>query len=89
VAVLIPVATLTTPVPAVAPVYNPTLGWVTVKVLSLPITVAVCLSKLTPVTISVKSIWVSPSFYQVLFPTGPTGTYSEYTSGALLPYFIR
>jgi len=72
-----PVTTSTFPVPLAVPADKLIVGWVTVNVLSAPITEAVCLSNVTFVTISVKSIWVSPSFSQVLLPAGPTGTYSE------------
>ena len=71
------VTTWTFPVPLVVSVASFTVGWVIVKVASLPITVSVVLSKVTFVTISVKSIWVSPSFSQFLLPAGPTGTYSQ------------
>ena len=53
-ALVIPVATLITPVPAVAPVDKAIVGWVIVKVASEPITVSVCLLKVTLVTTSVK-----------------------------------
>ena len=55
-ALVIPVATLITPDPAVAPVESAMVGCVIVKVASVPITVSVCLDKLTPVTTSLKSI---------------------------------
>ena len=55
-ALVIPVATLITPVPAVAPVESATVGCVIVNVASVPITVSVCLLRVTPVTTLDKSI---------------------------------